>query len=84
MGDLNTPPDPEEEVYRTLNATFRDAWSEAGGTPLEGKTWPTDHALYRIDYIWLKGRFVATAGSTKLLGNPKASDHLALACTIQF
>lgn len=72
MGDFNSP--PSSLAYQTLSGALTDTFTQAGWG--WGLTFPANHPLWRIDYIWCKG---LTPVGCQVLSLP-ASDHRALLC----
>lgn len=82
LGDFNTPADPRDEVYAILATEFTDAWAAAPDSRASpGVTELDEPVPQRIDHVWLKGDW--TVESCRLHGNPRASDHLGVACRIR-
>jgi endonuclease/exonuclease/phosphatase family metal-dependent hydrolase len=79
MGDFNAFDTLLYEPYRRLSTVFSDAWIASGKLAIEGRTWPAFFPIFRFDYIWLAGTsWSVVKGSSKLVGNPRISDHLGV------
>ena len=75
-GDFNSEPASATHAAM-LEAGFRDAWTECGRG--DSLTYPADHPVKRIDYLWLTG--TARCTSAKVLDS-QASDHRAVLFTV--
>ncbi|MHA2504413.1 MAG: endonuclease/exonuclease/phosphatase family protein [Candidatus Kariarchaeaceae archaeon] len=84
-GDFNVAASRNQEGYFLMNDTFTYAMLEAG-IPVNdsrGFTAPAGDPRAKIDYIWLsKGDWQVFPDSFKVVGNPDASDHLAVVVDI--
>jgi endonuclease/exonuclease/phosphatase family metal-dependent hydrolase len=69
-GDLNA--EPEAAEVRALSLHYTDAWRECGSG--EGRTYPADRPLRRIDYVFLRGARCTTA----VVLDAQLSDHRPL------
>lgn len=74
MGDFNFT--PNESMYRTMMATFTDAWTAAGHERDAGATYRASDPQRRIDYVWFQGDW--TVHEAERLGSLRVSDHLAV------
>lgn len=84
MGDFNTPDVFIDEGYSILTHEFSDGWITSGKWAIEGRTWPVDLPVLRIDYIWLKGDWKVLKSSARLYGNSNNSDHKAVYLEVCF
>jgi endonuclease/exonuclease/phosphatase family metal-dependent hydrolase len=79
MGDFNIFDSFLYEPYRRLTTAFSDAWIASGKLAIEGRTWPANFPILRVDYIWLTGiEWSVVKSSAKLVGNSRISDHLGV------
>jgi endonuclease/exonuclease/phosphatase family metal-dependent hydrolase len=70
-GDFNATPE-SAVIARARAAGLRDAWSECGGDPKGGLTYPAVSPVKRIDYLFLRGDLRCL--SARVLDSD-ASDH---------
>ncbi|OLS22196.1 MAG: hypothetical protein HeimC3_32000 [Candidatus Heimdallarchaeota archaeon LC_3] len=83
LGDLNIPDSLFLESYRFITEKYEDAWVASGHKTYEGRTWPSDLPLLRVDYILLQGRhWLIVKNTTRTLGDVSYSDHLGLTTEI--
>lgn len=89
MGDLNIVAGTDEDPSRVLSPLLRDAWTdmlqERDATEAQhpGYTFPSDHPVRRIDYIFLNDRLTLADGQSVFTVDTQASDHLPVVATLR-
>ncbi|MFW9930371.1 MAG: endonuclease/exonuclease/phosphatase family protein, partial [Candidatus Thorarchaeota archaeon] len=83
IGDLNIPDSIFFEPYRFITEKYEDTWIASGHKTYEGRTWPSDSPLLRVDYILVQDKsWMVVKNTTRTIGDASYSDHLGITTEI--